>query len=490
MKLIERYILIILLLFTFQQTISAENKSGDNDISKKSTILMNDKKYNEAKDLFDKLIESNPHNAMNYYNRGICYSKLKYYPEAINDYEKALTFDIDDSFKIDILLKLGSTYLKENKINQAMGSWYKVLKLNFSNKKAREHISDAVYEITKTDSEKAKEYIKSGIKYFDGCDYKAAIEEYLKALKEDPSYLGAKYELGMAYLENGEIDIAHVLFLEIMEKAPYLSNVYLELGNLYFVKKEYGQAEEMFEKSLELTLDDANKPYINVRNNLVDIYLKKNDYKNAVLHLERLHELLPDSVKIRNSLGINYINSSEYKKAENLFLNILSKEPNHVFANGELGIVYALTGKHRESVEIYEKLITIVPDNSIIYMNLGNSYQELKNYEKAINTYKKSIELDPNNFLAYYNLARIHFSLKNYDASLTELKNAAKINPNDSKTYYQMARIYSLQNNEKEAIINLEMAIALDEKCMEEIKNNKDFDNLKNNKRFHDLIKH
>ena len=79
--------------------LSPSNKDAYINLMKSYETTEN---YNDAIDYFGKLINRNPSNAMNWYYRGLCYSKLGDYSKARSDFQKALSIypDYEDAKKM------------------------------------------------------------------------------------------------------------------------------------------------------------------------------------------------------------------------------------------------------------------------------------------------------------------------------------------------------------------------------------------------------
>ena len=89
----------------------------------------------------------------------------------------------------------------------------------------------------KSNPEKAKKkYLESGLSYMDKKQYDAAVIQFKKALQADPKYAEAHFQLGLAYLHQGN-DRQHFVsgYQEVRtatELDPNNLKARLELGNL------------------------------------------------------------------------------------------------------------------------------------------------------------------------------------------------------------------------------------------------------------------
>ena len=136
--------------------------------------------------------------------------------------------------------------------------------------------------------------------------------------------------------------------------------------------------------------------------------------------------------------------------------------------------------------------------NSEYYYNLGMASLTAGNYAKAIAEFKRAVLEDENNYRAYDKLAIAYINVNDYKKAIENIDRAISIKPdyykamldkatilqthnhtkeaiktlnqcikNDLCTlrpeaYYELAHIYKLQNNKKEYIKNLNLAVLYD----------------------------
>jgi cell division septation protein DedD len=100
--------------------------------------------------------------------------------------------------------------------------------------------------------------------------HKFAVEELLKAIYKDPSFIKAYNALGVSYDHLGHFDLAVKSYEFALTLNPELDYVYNNLGYSYLLNGNFDAAINAFQKAV--ALDDANKRY---RNNLGLAYARK-----------------------------------------------------------------------------------------------------------------------------------------------------------------------------------------------------------------------
>lgn len=104
-------------------------------------------------------------------------------------------------------------------------------------------------------------YIAQGIEKINAGNFREAVEILKKALELRPDNPEAEFYTGMAYARIGEMSRAERLFQKIKTEEVYASNVYLELGRIYYAWKECKRADKYLTIFKALTSDDAQKGY-------------------------------------------------------------------------------------------------------------------------------------------------------------------------------------------------------------------------------------
>lgn len=131
-----------------------------------------------------------------------------------------------------------------------------------------------------------------------------AIEVAQKALQngadrlkaEDAAYLHRM--IGRNARRTGQLDQAIHHLSAAVETSPYEMEAYLELGNAYQERRQYGEALEVYEKATYINRDD-HRPYFLAGQVLKEI----KDYINAEEMLRRAAELAPDDLSVHRLLG-------------------------------------------------------------------------------------------------------------------------------------------------------------------------------------------
>jgi tetratricopeptide (TPR) repeat protein len=110
-------LLAILLLF------SAHAETENHPLAEQAQQYFDNGQYEQAASTYTQLITQLPDTKEGYFNRGLCYYKLKQYTNAIPDFEKCLQLDSTTS---DALLMLSLCYEHTGQLKQAIAGYEKL----------------------------------------------------------------------------------------------------------------------------------------------------------------------------------------------------------------------------------------------------------------------------------------------------------------------------------------------------------------------------
>lgn len=253
-----------------------------------------------------------------------------------------------------------------------------------------------------------------------------AIEAFLKAVELDNTDAVSMFYLASCYNRTGEKELAIQKFDEVLKLRPDYLEVYKNIAMIYI---EFGQLDEA-ENTLKKAIDN---PSIEVDYTIYYIFatscMLKKDYNSAVKYLSLALEKNPEHLPIINSLASCYMNISEYDKA----------------------------------LEILLKAFELNDKNSLTAYNLGICYQIKADYTNAIKYFQISYQLEPS-ITMLATLANCALKAQEYALASNLYQNLVAAYPNNAD--YRYSYIEALENigQNKEALDNVNLLLALDEK--------------------------
>ena len=225
----------------------------------------------------------------------------------------------------------------------------------------------------------------------------------------------------------------------------------MELGNVYYQKKSYADAEESYKRALtmlspseNMTLTKYNlsavmfdagkiadaekyareayegKDFLKNDNSKVNIiynYALMLDNQGKVdsaipLYLEVL-KINPDHAKTKINLGVMYmtLDPPDVETALSLFTQVYNKDKNNIEANNNLGKAYLLKEDYPNAIKFYQNALKLDSKNNAIRANLAKAYAQSGEYDYAKSTYTELLKTDKQNWDAYIELAKVCMQL-------------------------------------------------------------------------------
>ncbi|MBT4332877.1 MAG: tetratricopeptide repeat protein [Candidatus Cloacimonetes bacterium] len=141
--------------------------------------------------------------------------------------------------------------------------------------------------------------------------------------------------------------------------------------------------------------------------NYGDVFLKKRNYKAAIIQYKKAIKIQPDLVSAIGNLGVSYTQLEQYDEAIKIFEYLLKIDDKNTHINYyNLAELYKRKNDAESTIKYYLKSTETNPYPLHSYQYLGDIYLKLSNWEMAI----KSFELALTNRLtlenSYYGLLK------------------------------------------------------------------------------------
>ncbi len=487
-------------------------------------LLTRSEQYEKAQEMFQKLIQSEPGNSKNYFYLGENYL-LDYFADTISNsltvsanaakevYQKGVEANPDDPLNYIGLAKVAN-YLGDDKTATEMRAKAKSFLLPYKNlrrisppakeyaytlaKIAESYINNGkvdtasalplIREAIKIDNKNRDVYLIAGDIYNLLNDGSKAIMYYNQAQFADPESPTANMKIGNIYVKGRALQVAIPYFEEAIQLNPEYAPAYRELGQLYLLAQRFDQSKEYFRKYLELTAGNipARTRYVNalfyakdydgVIQNVEEIFkvdksrtymnriagyscYEKDppDYDKALAYMETLFATVsPERIIKKDYLYLARIlikkNQDYPKKLDELSsLNrqlasaktkVSRDELTSKIASLEKSIAQADTEINRAFGE-YAKVLEFNPDDKNLLNEIAINYYNYRRYEGAAKTWSKLITPENENVEDYMRIARAYYSGEKFKTADSVLTVVVKKYPDYLPAYLLIARTYS-----------------------------------------------
>jgi tetratricopeptide (TPR) repeat protein len=153
-------------------------------------------------------------------------------------------------------------------------------------------------------------------------------------------------------------DQALLLFRQIVENDPKDFGVWAELGRVYFIQKDFAEAEKAYLEALKLHPD-----YLVVLISLGRLRMAQTNFDGALQPLTRAVELQPNSAQANYFLGESYLQLKKGSKGVPYLYAALKTDPvGMADAHLLLGALYHGAGLKAKAATEYEEFLKVKPD--------------------------------------------------------------------------------------------------------------------------------
>jgi tetratricopeptide (TPR) repeat protein len=340
------------------------------------------------------------------------------------------------------------------------------------------------------DPEKAKRrYLESGQRFVQQQKYAEAQIQFKNALKIDPRFVDAFYELGKSQVAMRQGQEALKSYTQALTIAPARDDIRIDLAKLYLggslpkeaeqeartviehnpnnavayqiigtalvAKDNVREGLEAFNKCISLLPKDSNC-YVSA--GLANVVLK--NYPPAEQLLKKGIELDPNSLQAHRSLANYYILMGDLGKANETLLTGLSHLPNSLELYMSRAELFWAQQKPDQIVAVIQQLRSHVGDNSTVSIAIADFYAVRQAHDNTIAELQHGLSIDKNNIQIKNRLVSEYLTV----GKITEAEqlNSAilKSNPKDTAARISNGRIMLARGQNKDAMTYLRSVVA------------------------------
>ena len=227
--------------------------------------------------------------------------------------------------------------------------------------------------------------------------------------KQKSNTLISAQTLGLAHLEEFNLEEAEKEFLKVIELAPNEKHGYANLGLTYLRMSKYKEAEKQLFKAIKIDSKDAD-----IRLLLATVYQMNGQQNKAILELEQALIFAPNHVKILYTISELYSlekDEQSKNKREKYITQLVKKAPDNLVPKLHLIDIYIKkqeNDKAIEQLEIILKQFPEFPKEAVPY------------YDNTLSALKKlDTDAAPIQFTIFHNYLKVSFP---YQSGIKKLK--------------------------------------------------------------------
>ena len=352
------------------------------------------------------------------YNLAVILHQLENWQQAISCYEKTIALKPEYA---SAYFNLGVLYDRRGELEKAVVNYHEVLKLQPNNTKTYSNLGSTLVKQEK---------------------YAAAIEVYQQGLKHDPTWAVLHNNLGQVLWLNKQPDKALARFETAIVLEPNMSLAHYNLGKLWQQQRNYSAAIECFQQVIKLEPNNIwaysyCAEALFIQNNLeltIDYFQAaisiQPDFVKA--YCQRAKLLRPESLLEQAKISCaNFLTAIQNKLN---YSQILAHFWKTYFYWGDVLFTY---GGIKQAQVYYQKALQIKPDEVKLYLRLGNCLAKQGKLDEAIIIYQMGLSLAPNEPQICFQLGKILEQQQQVEQAINYYKTACQQEIEDSATNWE-----------------------------------------------------
>jgi tetratricopeptide (TPR) repeat protein len=185
-----------------------------------------------------------------------------------------------------------------------------------------------------------------------------AIKLFQRALKIDPDYVLARYDLAVTYRGMEEVDKAIAEYEKALKINPRFPEALSNLGGQYFRKGNVKQAAAHFRKAIEVYPN-----FIQALSNLGAALNKLGQSKQALPHLKKALSLDPEFAVAYFNLGNAHFAEGHLDEAETAFNSAVEKGVDFLSLHWKLHEIHLKKGRRSQAIKELQLILQLDPQH-------------------------------------------------------------------------------------------------------------------------------
>ena len=222
-----------------------------------------------------------------------------------------------------------------------------------------------------------------------------------------------KVDKALEAYKKGEYKEAIDIFSSVLETCQDNAELYNNIALCYANLGDYDKAEKNYLKAQSL-----NPKLVQVYINLADIYYRRKDMGSGIELVSRGLSEIPDNLVLRHYLARFYMEDARLDLAIDELEYILDKQPENYDVYYDLGRVHFELGDYASAIENFENVLEFKSENPWIYYYLGEAYEANDEIDKALSNYLKAIAHNDSFSPDYKKAGILFFARGDYDDAI------------------------------------------------------------------------
>jgi putative PEP-CTERM system TPR-repeat lipoprotein len=429
-----------------------------------ATILLQQRRTDDAVMEINKVLEVDPGNALAHNLLGSAYMAKGMYDEGMKELTRAT--ELDPKI-IDAHLKKGIFLLSRGKAREAETELVTAVQVAPEILNTRLILS--AYHLRRGNFAKALSVTREGLTggkkdaplynnlaRIQFAERKPAegIRSLEKAKASDPAFLATYFNLATYHAASGSYDKALAEYSAVLRLDPRNTRAMLSSAALLQLKGEDKDALAMYKKA-----KDTKQPVAYLA--LAGYHLKKKENCKALSVLDEAISSIPRNASALEMKGLILLEEKEYRQAIHVFDDLESISPDRGL---RLKVrTYVLMKDFAKAEEQARRSITLRPNSASGHILLASVYGSRNELPRAIEEVKRGMSTDAKDPKVAVLLGDLLARKRDFGPAMDAYREAARRNPNYAPAYFSQGALLEMSGKKKEAVEKYRDALEKDE---------------------------
>jgi len=238
--------------------------------------------------------------------------------------------------------------------------------------------------------QKPRPHINLGHSYETKGRLSDALREYQIAAQLRQGLPDANLDIGLVYLQQGDLERARLVLQRLRETAPAFVEGWSNLGMVYVHMRQPDQALEVLNRALELKPDSHAALFARG-----DAFALKGEYKQAITDYRAALYQRPNAAMVRLRLGAICLRAGELAAAEEEFKVLATDPVVGPDAMRNLGIMKSDAGAYDAAIAYFERALGRRPHYAEVHHDLGIVFLRMQMPGRAIEQFQMALLQKP-----------------------------------------------------------------------------------------------
>ena len=261
-------------------------------------------------------------------------------------------------------------------------------------------------------------------------------------LTSRPRDFGANYFMASLHAQQGDIERAIKFFKAAVKINPDFLDARYNLAYAFNLAGMHQEAMAHYEKILK-----AKPNHLNAQLNYANTLNLLGRHSDALERCSQIIRLVPNSAPAYANRAYALKQLKRFDDAVADCDTAISLDPGYAEAYFNRGATLHEQKRFDDALESYQAAIKLQPGFADAYFNRGVTLHELKRFDAALESYDQAIKLRPEYLEAYFNRGTTLHELKRFDDALESYDKALSLNPGDSRMLFARSSVNLLLGN-------------------------------------------